>query len=212
MVAMGAPYPSARCTPYWRRCAGTLVGACNWDWRRRWRRRWLLAAVRLGLADADRRHRRLDLDHGGSTGHVDHDDDGHPRLDAAARRDLGAAAGGLADRAARSRPTGSPRRRAPTAPSSPRPRTRPARRPPSPGWSTATARPPIAEHVPTGIAALAADSTNFYVATYSTVFAYNRASGNQDGQWTMPAVPHGQQLRRRPGRPGRGRTAPSSSR
>jgi hypothetical protein len=47
----------------------------------------------------------------------------------------------------------------------------------------------IAEHVPTGIAALAADGTNFYVATYSTVYAYNRVSGNQDGQWTMPAVP-----------------------
>jgi hypothetical protein len=47
----------------------------------------------------------------------------------------------------------------------------------------------IAEHVPSGIAALAADGTNFYVATYSTVFAYNRTSGNQDGQWTMPAVP-----------------------
>jgi len=46
----------------------------------------------------------------------------------------------------------------------------------------------IAEHVPTGIAALAADGTNFYVATYATVFAYNRASGNPDGQWTMPAV------------------------
>jgi hypothetical protein len=47
----------------------------------------------------------------------------------------------------------------------------------------------IAEHVPTGIAALAADGTNFYVATYSTLFAYNRQSGNQDGQWTMPSVP-----------------------
>ena len=47
----------------------------------------------------------------------------------------------------------------------------------------------IAEHVPTGIAALAADGTNFYVATYSTLFAYSRQSGNQDGQWTMPAVP-----------------------
>jgi len=49
----------------------------------------------------------------------------------------------------------------------------------------------IAEHVPTGIAALAADSTNFYVATYATLYAYNRASGNQDGQWNMPAVPTG---------------------
>ena len=47
----------------------------------------------------------------------------------------------------------------------------------------------IAEHVATGIAAIAADGTNFYVATYSTLFAYNRQSGNQDGQWTMPAVP-----------------------
>jgi hypothetical protein len=47
----------------------------------------------------------------------------------------------------------------------------------------------IAEHVATGIAALAADGTNFYVATYSTLFAYNRTSGNQDGQWTMPSVP-----------------------
>jgi hypothetical protein len=49
----------------------------------------------------------------------------------------------------------------------------------------------IAEHVPTGIAALAADSTNFYVATYATLYAYNRTSGNQDGQWSMPAVPTG---------------------
>jgi hypothetical protein len=47
----------------------------------------------------------------------------------------------------------------------------------------------VAEHVPTGIAALAADATNFYVATYATLFAYNRTSGNQDGQWNMPSVP-----------------------
>ena len=46
----------------------------------------------------------------------------------------------------------------------------------------------IAEHVPTGIAALAADSTNLYVATYSNLFAYDRATGNQDGQWNMPTV------------------------
>ena len=46
----------------------------------------------------------------------------------------------------------------------------------------------IAEHVATGVAALAADGTNFYVATYADVFAYNRASGNQDGQWTLPTV------------------------
>jgi hypothetical protein len=46
----------------------------------------------------------------------------------------------------------------------------------------------IAEHVPTGVAALAADASNFYVATYSNVFAYDRASGNQNGQWNMPTV------------------------
>jgi hypothetical protein len=46
----------------------------------------------------------------------------------------------------------------------------------------------IAEHVPTGVAALAADANNFYAATYSNVFAYDRASGNQNGQWNMPTV------------------------
>ena len=46
----------------------------------------------------------------------------------------------------------------------------------------------IAEHVATGIAALAADSSNFYVATYTNVLAYSRATGNQDGQWTTPTV------------------------
>jgi hypothetical protein len=47
----------------------------------------------------------------------------------------------------------------------------------------------IAEHVATGIAALAADGTNFYVATYSTVFAYNRASGNQRTPRTATSWP-----------------------
>jgi hypothetical protein len=46
----------------------------------------------------------------------------------------------------------------------------------------------IAEHVATGIAAMAADGNNFYAATYSNVYAYNRASGDQDGQWNMPTV------------------------
>jgi hypothetical protein len=46
----------------------------------------------------------------------------------------------------------------------------------------------IAEHVATGIAAMAADGNNFYAATYSNVYAYNRASGDQDGQWNMPPV------------------------
>jgi hypothetical protein len=47
----------------------------------------------------------------------------------------------------------------------------------------------IAEHVGSGIAALAADATNFYIATYSVLYAYNRSSGNPDGQWNMPHVP-----------------------
>ena len=46
----------------------------------------------------------------------------------------------------------------------------------------------VAEHVAHGIAALAADANNFYVATYADVYAYDRASGNQDGQWNMPPV------------------------
>jgi hypothetical protein len=46
----------------------------------------------------------------------------------------------------------------------------------------------VAEHTPVGIAALAADGANFYAATYSDLYAYNRQSGNPDGQWTMPPV------------------------
>jgi hypothetical protein len=46
----------------------------------------------------------------------------------------------------------------------------------------------VAEHVPAGIAALAADGSNFYVATYGTVYSYDRASGNQDGQWPLPPI------------------------
>lgn len=46
----------------------------------------------------------------------------------------------------------------------------------------------IAEHVATGIAALAADAANFYAATYTTLYSYDRLSGNQNGQWTMPTV------------------------
>jgi hypothetical protein len=46
----------------------------------------------------------------------------------------------------------------------------------------------IAEHMPAGVAALAADADNLYVASYSTVTAFNRTTGNQDGQWTLPTV------------------------
>jgi len=46
----------------------------------------------------------------------------------------------------------------------------------------------VAEHVPGGIAALAADSANFYAATYTNVYAYSRTSGNQDGQWALSPI------------------------
>jgi hypothetical protein len=46
----------------------------------------------------------------------------------------------------------------------------------------------VAEHFGSGVAALAADATNLYVATYSTVTAFSRSSGNQVAQWTLPAV------------------------
>ncbi len=46
----------------------------------------------------------------------------------------------------------------------------------------------VAEHVADGIASLAADSTNFYVATYTEVLAFARTSGNQSGQWAMPPL------------------------
>ncbi len=46
----------------------------------------------------------------------------------------------------------------------------------------------VAEHVATGIAAMAADGTDLYVATYAEVYAFTRSSGNQNGQWTMPPL------------------------
>ena len=46
----------------------------------------------------------------------------------------------------------------------------------------------IAEHMPGGVAALAADAANLYVATYTNVTAFDRVSGNQGSQWTLPRV------------------------
>jgi hypothetical protein len=46
----------------------------------------------------------------------------------------------------------------------------------------------VAEHISSGIAALSADASNLYVATYHSVTAYSRTSGNQSGQWTLPAI------------------------
>jgi hypothetical protein len=46
----------------------------------------------------------------------------------------------------------------------------------------------IAEHVNGGVSALAADATNFYVVSNSTVIGYARSTGNQMGQWNLPPV------------------------
>jgi hypothetical protein len=46
----------------------------------------------------------------------------------------------------------------------------------------------IAEHVNGGVSALAADATNFYVVSNSTVIGYTRSTGNQMGQWKLPAI------------------------
>jgi hypothetical protein len=46
----------------------------------------------------------------------------------------------------------------------------------------------IAEHMPGGVAALAADAANLYVASYGNVTAFDRVSGNQGTQWSLPAV------------------------
>ena len=46
----------------------------------------------------------------------------------------------------------------------------------------------IAEHVNGGVSALAADGTNFYVVSNSTVIGYTRSTGNQMGQWNLPPI------------------------
>jgi hypothetical protein len=46
----------------------------------------------------------------------------------------------------------------------------------------------VAEHTQIGVAALAVDPANLYVATYNDVTAYDRTTGNQSGHWTLPAI------------------------
>jgi hypothetical protein len=46
----------------------------------------------------------------------------------------------------------------------------------------------IAEHVDGGVSALAADATNFYVVSNSSVIGYTRTTGNQMGQWSLPTI------------------------
>jgi hypothetical protein len=46
----------------------------------------------------------------------------------------------------------------------------------------------IAEHINGGVSALAADATNFYVTSNSTVLGFTRSTGNQMGQWSLPPI------------------------
>jgi hypothetical protein len=46
----------------------------------------------------------------------------------------------------------------------------------------------VAETMPSGVAALAADATNLYIANYSSVIAFDRNSGNKVTSWSMPPV------------------------
>jgi hypothetical protein len=45
----------------------------------------------------------------------------------------------------------------------------------------------VAEHISSGVAALAADASYLYVATYTTVTSYSRTTGNQVQLWHLPA-------------------------
>ena len=57
----------------------------------------------------------------------------------------------------------------------------------------------IAEHVNGGVSALAADATNLYVVADNSVIGYTRSTGNQMGQWKLPADQHSEHVRRQPG-------------
>jgi hypothetical protein len=46
----------------------------------------------------------------------------------------------------------------------------------------------IAEHISGGVSALAADATNLYVTSNSTVFGFTRSTGNPMGQWNLPPI------------------------
>ena len=184
---MGARYSPPRATPYWPRCAGTPgrrlqsgIGGRGWPCSPR----LLLAACSSGpstpKAGPTTTHHDVDL------AHVD-DRRRRPRLDPGAGLHLGPVDAGRADRPPVLGRPGHRRRE---------PRRRRVRRAagsdqPRAGRRLGRRRQRPRRHRrarATGIAALAADGTNFYVATYCDVYAYNRASGNQDGQWTMPAV------------------------
>jgi len=46
----------------------------------------------------------------------------------------------------------------------------------------------IAEHINGGVSALAADATNLYAVSNSTVLGYTRSTGNQMGHWNLPPI------------------------
>ncbi len=46
----------------------------------------------------------------------------------------------------------------------------------------------VAETMPSGVAALAADDGNLYVASYQKVVAYDRTSGNKVAAWSLPPI------------------------
>lgn len=48
------------------------------------------------------------------------------------------------------------------------------------------AQPAVAEHIPGGVDALAADATYLYVASGRTVYAYARSTGDLARQWALP--------------------------
>ena len=167
MVAMGAPY-RPRGDAILARCAGTRPAPAIGIARRARRARALvLASCSSGPSSPP--------GHGTATTHRPAPALGPrrpPRRLRPARRSppvatSGPLQAGVARSRCRSRPTASPPPRAPTAPCSRRRRTRPTRRPPIAWVVDGNGPAAIAEHVATGIAALAADGTNFYVATYS---------------------------------------------
>jgi hypothetical protein len=49
-----------------------------------------------------------------------------------------------------------------------------------------TSSPSVAEHVPTGVSAMAADTNDLYVANYKRLTAYSRQTGQQVREWTLP--------------------------
>ena len=46
----------------------------------------------------------------------------------------------------------------------------------------------VAETMPSGVAALAADAGNLYVANYQKVVAFDRTSGNRGASWSLPPI------------------------